>query len=126
MQIESPCNDLNTCQCGHKPTHYSIGYGPTPYSVFCSSCNKSTNRYRSLGGHHSSIISFWNTIAPFHEISASTLIYEFLGQAYIYKEMRSVILAAWDNGVYNTSIYILFSNGRITCDERQFLHKYDY
>ena len=35
MQVDKPTKLLNTCVCGRKPDHYTIGYSRTPFYVGC-------------------------------------------------------------------------------------------
>lgn len=123
-----PIDGCLPCRCGFVPVTLEVMYGRTPYNIECPHCNKHTYRYRSIGGSPSNASSFWNEIAQLQEITAygNTLIYEVLGVAMLYNEVRPAILAAWDIKIYGASVHILFSNGKVLVDERQFLHSFDY
>ncbi len=65
MQVDRPTNCLARCRCGFKPDHYSIGYGPRPYDVFCPTCRRQVTSYcDSLGGYWWNIVWLWDKIAP--------------------------------------------------------------
>ena len=126
-------DELITCECGSKPDHYSIEYGRTPYMVVCPGCKKQTNRYRQIGGLADNIIKFWNEIALLKETckwidnslseidEKPELKYEVAGKSYTYREVRRAILEEHDNKNYNVPVYMLFVNGKITCDDKQFM-----
>lgn len=64
MQVDKPCDLLDACYCGGRPTSYRIGYGPRPYDVVCPKCKRQVTDYcDSIGGHHGHIIWLWNKIA---------------------------------------------------------------
>lgn len=56
MQVKRQTDKLNRCECGHKPTHYNIGYSRTPYYVYCK-CGKWVG---DIGGAPQNIIDKWN------------------------------------------------------------------
>ena len=107
--VDIETDELNTCECGFKPTHYTIAYGKTPYDVYCEGCKKQTNRYRSIGGHHSNVINFWNEIAPLRELKEFTL--EYNGKQYNINTIRNGILDT--HHLDDKNVYILFENGKI-------------
>jgi hypothetical protein len=41
MQIDKLTDEIEPCECGNKPQHYSIGYNRTPYYISCLGCGKS-------------------------------------------------------------------------------------
>lgn len=57
MQIDKPTDKIEPCECGTKPTYFSIGYGRTPYYISCLGCGKSLH-----GGKDDPelIIGAWN------------------------------------------------------------------
>lgn len=57
MQIDKSTDKLLPCHCGHKPDHYSIGYGRTPYYVNCVPCGKLMS---GIGGWDTHVIDWWN------------------------------------------------------------------
>ncbi|MEK7556831.1 MAG: hypothetical protein AAB538_02535, partial [Patescibacteria group bacterium] len=57
MQIDKKTNEIEPCECGYKPQHYSIGYGSTPYYISCLGCGKSLHNGTNDPGI---IISQWN------------------------------------------------------------------
>lgn len=38
MQVKISTTKLKSCLCGFKPDHVTIGYGRTPYDVYCPAC----------------------------------------------------------------------------------------
>ncbi len=66
MIVEVKTDELNKCQCGFKPDHYTIGYSRTPYNVYCPVCKKGTNMAKCyVTDHQENLIDYWNShIAP--------------------------------------------------------------
>lgn len=61
MQVERKTDELKPCLCGFKPDHVIIGYGSTPFSVWCPDCKKSTNFTKyEVTGCLDNIIDYWN------------------------------------------------------------------
>ncbi len=126
MQVEKKVESLALCQCGYQPDTVTIGYGSTPYDVHCPQCSKQTYTYRQVGGNIGNIIEFWNTIAPLIELRDNgNLVYEYDGNTYNYYGVRPAMLKSWDEGKYHIPVYILFVNGKIECDPRQWIRKDD-
>jgi len=70
MQVQFKTNKLNPCQCGFKPDHYTVGYGRTPYDVFCPNCHKQTTLSKcKITGCNENLFDYWN-----QHISKMTLI----------------------------------------------------
>jgi hypothetical protein len=67
MIIDEDTDGIEVCQCGHKPTQYSIAYGRTPYSIHCA-CGKSLH-----GGCDEPewFFSFWNDYVRHVKTTAS-------------------------------------------------------
>lgn len=64
MQVDVETDKLRECFCGYRPKYYTVGYGRTPYSVYCEGCgNKSGYR----GGIPQNIIDHWNDEARFRD-----------------------------------------------------------
>ena len=62
MQVDFQTDKLNSCNCGYKPDHYTVGYGSTPYSITCK-CGK--NLYHAkckITGGINNLIDYWNKI----------------------------------------------------------------
>ncbi len=57
MQIDRPCDLLITCNCGVKPSFYTIGYSRTPFYVSCV-CGKIIGNCCS----EEEIIEKWNKV----------------------------------------------------------------
>ena len=47
MIIDEPTDKIVPCQCGFKPTSYSIAYGREPYGIHCPTCDKSLSGGRN-------------------------------------------------------------------------------
>lgn len=63
MQVEFKTDELVPCRCGFKPDHFTIGYGRTPYDVFCPVCKKqSVHAKCKVTNHHENAIDYWNKI----------------------------------------------------------------
>lgn len=61
MRVDFKIDTLNPCICGFKPDHYSVGYGSTPYDIFCPTCKKQTARSKCLvTGWNGNLIDYWN------------------------------------------------------------------
>jgi hypothetical protein len=126
MQVYKKVEGLDKCQCGYQPDTVCIGYGRTPYDVWCPECSKQTNTYKQIGGAVDNAIKFWNEIAPLIELRENgNLVYEYENKQYVHEQMRMVLLNSYENGRYNIPVYTLFKNGKIETDSRQFLNKYD-
>lgn len=46
MQIDHKRTDMADCPCGHPIKQITIGYGRTPYSIFCKGCK--TNWFNQI------------------------------------------------------------------------------
>ena len=58
---EFKTDKLKKCKCGFKPNHYLVGYGSTPYDVFCPNCKKQTSFAKcEVTGWHGNVIDYWN------------------------------------------------------------------
>lgn len=130
MILDEKTDALNTCQCGHKPTHYSIGYSRAPLWVDCK-CGKNTQRYREIGGPAENVIEFWNEIAPLIEIKRKgSFTHEVAGKKLRGKEIRRYLLDEFTGYTTFDSIplFILFKNGKIKCDDNRkfFIKGLDY
>lgn len=60
MQIYEPHKGLKRCVCGNKPKTITIGYGSTPYDVFCKKCFRQCNRFINVGGPLVNMVKVWN------------------------------------------------------------------
>jgi hypothetical protein len=121
--IDCETTELVQCECGSKPTQYSIGFGPTPYSVHCPGCKKSTNSYRNVGGHHQNIIDFWNLIAPLKELDQR--IYRIGTEKFTARDSFKIRCHMLDTNDFD--IFVQFENGEIKYpDYKRFLSKNDY
>lgn len=58
MQIDVKSDALELCKCGHKPTHYTIGYSSTPYYLNCTNCEKLLDGAQSAA----KLINAWNKV----------------------------------------------------------------
>lgn len=60
-QVDFKTDELIPCQCGFKPDHYSIGYGRTPYDIYCPNCKKQSQFAKcQVTGSHYNLIDYWN------------------------------------------------------------------
>lgn len=61
MQSKFKTDELQPCVCGFKPDHYTVGYGTTPYDVFCPDCRKQLAHAKCLiTGCHIHMVDYWN------------------------------------------------------------------
>src|SRR3989304_6724103 len=122
--VDVKTDQLNACACENKPTEYGVGFGSTPYSVYCSGCKKNTNRYREVGGSPQNIIDFWNLIAPLKELEELT--YRVGNEKFTWKDSWKMRCYMLDNNDYK--VFVLFDGGEIEFpDYKKFLHKHiDY
>ena len=61
-QVKFKTDKLLECRCGFKPNHYTVGYGSTPYDVWCPNCKKQTTLAKCLVTSHSNnLFDYWNT-----------------------------------------------------------------
>jgi|ERR1035437_1617287 hypothetical protein len=60
-QVQFKTDELKPCRCGFKPDHYTIGYGQTPYDVFCPNCKKQTTLAKcKVTGWNGNLFDYWN------------------------------------------------------------------
>lgn len=57
MQIDKLCKEILPCECGYRPTHYSVGYGRFPYYISCLGCGKSLHKGQGYVGN---FVKLWN------------------------------------------------------------------
>ena len=60
-QVQFKTDELKPCRCGFKPDHYTVGYGQTPYDVFCPNCKKQTSFAKcKITGWNGNLFDYWN------------------------------------------------------------------
>lgn len=61
MLVDVKTDELLPCKCGQEIKKYSVGYGHSPYIIFCPNCEKQTGLSPYLiTGSISNLIDFWN------------------------------------------------------------------
>lgn len=60
-RVDFKIDQLVPCQCGFKPDHFDIGYGRTPYDIYCPVCKKQSSMAKcKITGSHLNLIDYWN------------------------------------------------------------------
>lgn len=63
MQVKFDTDELEPCQCGFIPDHYTVGYGRTPYDIYCPNCRKQTTFAKcKITGSKEHLFDYWNTV----------------------------------------------------------------
>lgn len=61
MQVKIKSDEISPCLCGFKPEHVTLGYGRTPYDIFCPQCKKQASIAKcQCTGAMENIIDYWN------------------------------------------------------------------
>lgn len=60
MQVDFSRTDMADCPCGHKMTRITMGYGRTPFGIFCRGCK--TNFFNRITNVNvDGAVAAWNT-----------------------------------------------------------------